>query len=449
MPAGRITRLSPPAGTERTAVTSSSQGRATFADVFRIREFRALWASQILSTGGDRLALVALTLLIYDRTHSALLAGIAYAAGTVPYFLGAMLLSGLADRMPRRRLMVICDVVRAGLLAVMLLPHVSLDALIALLYAVTAIQPPFDAARSAILRDILPQEKYALGATVMQMTMRLLVVTGAVLGGLTVALVGARYALGIDGSTFIASALLMQFGLRARQAAAKPGPNGFLQLLGGVRVVFGDRALRTLVLLGWLAAFYQIPQGVAAPYAARLGGGPLAAGLIIGSSQIGAVAAAPFFTSKIGPRTRLRWMGPMAMCACMTLLLTAFHPDLGESMAVFALAGSFAVYQIAANTAFVERIPNEHRGQAFGLANAGLLVGQGLAFALAGAAAEVVPPSAVTAIGGGLGAALACGLALRWRRLAPAVGRHSAKHLSRRASHDRQAPVRVEVASSR
>jgi MFS family permease len=435
-------------GAERVVVSSSPTGRATFRDVLRIREFRALWASQILSVGGDRLALVALTLLIYDRTRSPLLAAVAYAAGTVPYFLGAVLLSGLADRLPRRGVMVTCDVLRAALVAVMLLPRMPLDALIGLLYLVTTVQPPFDAARSAILRDILPREKYALGATVMQMTMRSLVVGGAALGGLMVALVGAPYALAIDGATFIASGLLVQLGVRARPAAATSGPNGLVQLVGGVKVVFGDRALRTLMLLGWLAAFYQVPQGIAAPYAARLGGGPVAAGLLIGFSQIGAVAVAPFFTSKIGPRTRQRWMGPMAVCACAALIPTVFHPGLVASMALFALAGSFAAYQIAANTAFVERIPNEHRAQGFGLANAGLLVGQGLAFALAGAAVEVVPPSTVTAIGGGLGAIFACGLAFRWRRLAPAVGRHSARHLGRDASLAGQAPVQIEVVSS-
>jgi len=42
--------------------------------------------------------------------------------------------------------------------------------------------------------------------------------------------------------------------------------------------VFGDRALRILLMLGWLVAFYEIPWGVAAPYAARLGAGPVAVG---------------------------------------------------------------------------------------------------------------------------------------------------------------------------
>ena len=62
-------------------MASSPTRRATFADVFAVREFRALWASQILSVCGDRLALVALMLLIYDRTRLPLLAAVGYAAG--------------------------------------------------------------------------------------------------------------------------------------------------------------------------------------------------------------------------------------------------------------------------------------------------------------------------------------------------------------------------------
>ena len=45
--------------------------RAAFRDVFAVAEFRALWLAQILSVGGDQLARVALTFLVYDRTRSA------------------------------------------------------------------------------------------------------------------------------------------------------------------------------------------------------------------------------------------------------------------------------------------------------------------------------------------------------------------------------------------
>jgi MFS family permease len=418
-------------------VSSSPARRATFGELFAVREFRALWISQILSVCGDRLALVALTLLIYDRTRSPLLAAVAYAAGYVPYVLGALFLSGLADRLPRREVMVACDVIRVVLVAAMLLPRVPLDALIALLYVTTAVQPPFDSARSAVLADVVRGERYALAAATIQTTFRVAIVAGAAVGGITVALAGARFALGVDAATFGVSALVVQFGTRARPAAmggsARAGSGALTQLGAGIRLVFGDKALTSLVMLAWLAAFYEFPEGIAAPYAGRLGGGPVAAGLLIASAQVGAALTMPVLVMRVGPLTRLRWMGPMAFCACAVLTLTVLRPGLAVSMTIFALSGAFATYQVAANTAFVAKVPNERRAQAFGLANAGLIVGQGVAFLLAGAAAEVMPPATVVAVGGGLGAIAAFGLALRWRHMSPAVGRHAARRLSARA----------------
>ena len=403
--------------------------QATFSDVFAVREFRALWASQILSEGGDRLALVALTLLIYDKTGSPLLSAMAYAAGYIPWLIGGLIFSGLGDRLPRREVMVTCDVIRALVVAAMLIPRTPEAGLIGLLYLTTLAQAPFEAARSAILPDILRGERYALAAAVMQTSFRVAFVAGAAAGGVVVALIGSRPALGVDAATFAASAMLVRFGTRARPATVEPGRGPLGQLGEGVRLLLGDKRIRTLMMLGWLIALYSIPEGIAAPYAARLSGGPVAAGLVIASGQVGAVLVTPIFTRNIGPLTRLRWMGPMAVCSCAVLLLTAFCPGLAVSMAIFALSGTFATYQIAANTAFVQWVPNERRAQAFGLANLGTVVGQGAALMGAAAAAEVIPPSTVIALGGGLGALTAWGLALRWRHMSPAVGRHSARYM--------------------
>ncbi len=422
----------------------STARRSSFREVFAQPEFRVLWLSYVLSAAGDRLALVALTLLVYDRSKSPLLAAITFAAGFVPYLFGGMFLSGLADRLPRRSVMVTSDLLRCALVAAMLAPGVPLAAMIALLYVVTLLQPPYDASRSATVRDIMEGDRYALAMAVMGTSTRVVTVVGSAVGGLIVALFGARPALGADAATFIASALLIQFGLHARRpsAASEGRPDPLGQLAAGVRLVFGDPALRTLMSLGWLAAFYEVPEGLAAPYAGRLGGGAVAAGLLLATSQLGAAISTPLFTKTIGPLTRLRWMGPMAVLTCGILAVAILRLDLVASMALFAVSNSLAMYQIAANTAFVERIPNEKRGQAFGLANAGLVVGQGVAFAVAGAAAEVVPPSTVVALSGGIGAVIACGLAFRWRGMSPAVGRHTARHLGREASLTRQTPIR-------
>ncbi len=166
--------------------------RATFRDVFAVREFRALWLSEILSVAGDRLALVALTLLVYDRTKSPLLAALAYAAGYLPWVVGGLFLADVADRRPRRRVMVICDAVRALLVAAMAVPGVPLAALVALLFVTTMFTPPFESARAAITPDILQGERYVLGASVLQTTFLAGQVLGAAGGGLAVAYIGTR-----------------------------------------------------------------------------------------------------------------------------------------------------------------------------------------------------------------------------------------------------------------
>ena len=409
--------------------------RATFRDVFAVREFRALWFSEILSVAGDRLALVALTLLVYQHTQSPLLAAVAYAAGYLPWVIGGLFLAELSDRRSRRSVMVVCDVVRAVLVAVMAIPRVPIWVLVALLFATTMFAPPFESARAAITPDILQGELYPLGTAVIQTTFLAGQVLGAVGGGLAVAFIGVRPALIIDAVTFVLSALFIGLGIRARPAATRPEtvqPSLLARMRDGFRLLFGDQALRTLLLLGWLVAFYTIPEGVAAPYAARLGGGPVATGLVLASTVFSTMIVTPLFTRLVRPRLRLALMAPLAVLTCATLVATALRPGLAASLVIFSLSAACGVYQIAANTAFVVRVPSERRSQAFGIANMGVIVGQGAAFVAAGAAAEVVSPAVVIAVGGGIGAIIGFVLTLRWRHVSPPGGRHAA---GRRPGH--------------
>ena len=95
-PEGKITRHAVARG------GTSEQAATTFRDVFAVAEFRALWLAQLLSVIGDQLARVALTVLVYDRTRSALLAAVTFVASIVPTFVGGVTLAWLADRYPRR-----------------------------------------------------------------------------------------------------------------------------------------------------------------------------------------------------------------------------------------------------------------------------------------------------------------------------------------------------------
>ncbi len=413
--------------------------------MFAVREFRALWLSEVLSVAGDRLALVALTLLVYDRTHSPLLTAVVYASGYLPWVIGGLFLADLADRYPRRSVMVVCDLVRTILVAAMVIPHVPIAALVALLFATTMFAPPFESARAAITPDILPGELYPLGAAVTQTTFLAGQVIGAAGGGVAVAVIHVRPALVIDAGTFVLSGLLILLGTRARPAAAHPETvqlSAWARTRNGFALVFGDQALRTLLLFGWLVAFYTVPEGIAAPYAAKLGGGSIATGLVLASTAFSTTIATPLFTRFVRPRRRIDLMGPLAVLACATLVLTALRPGLAISLVIFSLSAVFGIYQIAANTAFVVRVPNERRAQAFGIANMGVIVGQGAAFIAAGAVTDFVAPAIVVAIWGGVGAVVALALTLRWRQLSPPGGRHAAGRGAGHAASRSSVPLR-------
>jgi len=162
----------------------------------------------------------------------------------------------------------------------------------------------------------------------------------------------------------------------------------------------------------------------------------------VASTVFATMIATPLFTRFVGPRLRLALMGPLAVLTCATLVLTALRPGLAVSLVIFSVSGAFGIYQIAANTAFVVRVPNERRAQAFGLANMGVIVGQGAAFVAAGAAAEVVSPAVVIAIGGGIGAVMAGVLTLRWRHVSPPGGRHAAGRHNGQAATGGSVPLR-------
>jgi MFS family permease len=389
--------------------------RATFRDVFGVAEFRALWAAQLLSVAGDQLARVALTVLVYDRTRSALLAAVTFAASVVPMFVGGLTLSGLADRLPRRRVMIGADLTSGALVAVMAVPGTPLAVLIVLLAMVTMVGALFLAARAAVYPDILHGDRYVLGTAVTMTTLQFAQVAGFAAGGLAVAFLGMRAALLADAATFAASALITRTWVRPRPAVPPERPLARSGLAAGtaagLRLVFGSPALRTPVLFGWLCAFYEVPEGVATPLASAVGGGAVTVGLILAAQALGSTAGAIGFSRFVDPARRVKWTGPLAVAACAALALFAVGPGLPGALLILALSGLFGCYQLAANAAFVQAAPPARRSQAFGIAQGGMSLGQGTALVVAGAAAEHFAPASVIWVAGCIGALVAVVLA--------------------------------------
>lgn len=378
-------------------------------------EFRALWLAQLLSVVGDQLARVALTVLVYDRTHSALLAAITFVVSIVPTFVGGVTLAWLADRYPRRGVMIACDLIRGVLVLVMAIPGMPLAALVALLFVVTLAGAPFASARAAIFPDVLSGDRYVMGTAVTVTTYQFAQVLGFAVGGTVVAFFGIRTSLVVDAVTFAGSALIVRAWVRARPApaaSARPDSSRLGGIFAGARLVLARPALRTPMCFGLLAAFYNAPEGVAAPLAHALGGGAAAVGVILAANSLGQTVGAITFSRFVAPPTRLRLMGPLAVSACAVLVLFLWKPDLYVCLLILAASGLCAAYQLAANAAFVRAAPQEQRSQAFGLAQGAMSLGQGMVMILAGAAAERHSPARVIAVFGALGAVVALSVAV-------------------------------------
>ena len=162
---------------------TAQPARTSFRDVFALAEFRALWTAQLLSVVGDQLARVALTVLVYDRTRSAFLAAVTFVVSIVPTFIGGVTLAWLADRYPRRAVMIACDVLRGLLVLVMVVPGLPLAGMVALLFLVTLIGAPFASARAATYPDVLTGDRYVLGTAVALTTYQFAQVLGFAAGG--------------------------------------------------------------------------------------------------------------------------------------------------------------------------------------------------------------------------------------------------------------------------
>jgi MFS family permease len=387
--------------------------QATYRETFAVSEFRALWVAAVFSIVGDQLAKIALSVLVFNRTGSPLLTATIYALSFLPSVVGGPLLAGLADRYPRRTVMVVTDVGRAGLVALMVIPHLPIAALCALLFFTELLAAPFSAARAATLPDVLPGDLYVMGSAISNITFQAGQIVGFGVGGAIVAVMGTRGALAADSVTFLLSAAVVRLGVR-RRVTATEDHGASTSLLGGVaagaRLIFGSTALRTLVFLAWLCAFYIVPEGLAVPYAVGLHGGPMTVGLLLAANPVGSVLGAIVVSRFVSPPRRLRLMGSLAIMSCLPLLGFTWRPGLAAACALLVLSGLGSAYQLPANAAFVAAVPADRRGQAFGLVQSGILVFQGVALLAAGALAEHVEPYKVIVVAGALGVVVAVAL---------------------------------------
>ncbi len=391
-----------------------SQRAPGFSAVLAVPEFRALWFAEAQSVFGDQLAKVALTILVYDRSGSALLAATVYALTFLSALAGGLGLSQLADRFPRRPLMVTCTLAQSVVVGLMALPGMPLPVLCALVFAIGLIQSPALAAQNAVTREVFTDDElYLRSQDLRGITTNTLMLLGLAGGGVLVVALGTSWALAIDAVTFLVSAVVVRWYVKNRRTAGSSEDGWFT----AARWVFGNRRMRLLLTLSWLVGLVVIPEGLVAPLAEELGATDAAVGWLLAADPLGFVIGTYVLSRFVTAENRIRIMGVLATCSSATLIAFALTPHVSIAIVLLALAGAFGAYQITVSATFNTVVPNEIRGGAYGVIRTGLRVSQGIGVAIGGAVAELIGSSTATiALAGLLGVLIAVPATVAWAR---------------------------------
>jgi predicted MFS family arabinose efflux permease len=406
-----------PPGDVSTSPAVDGTDSVSFTSLFRNRKFAVLYLAATQSQFGDQLARVALSVLVYSRTGSGLLTATTYALTFLPAFVGGLVLAGLADTRPRRGLLALCDLLRAGLFALMAIPSAPLWLVASLLVIAVLVGSPYNAGEPALVADLFTGPRYEAAVGLRTATSQAMQLLGFGFGGVIVAVTGANTALLVDAITFAVAAVLIRTGLPAFPPAAPRSGSG-LQIRTGARTIARRPVLRILLGFAWLTAFWVVPEGLAAPYASAHGSGAFAVGMLLAANPVGNLVGTVALTRWVRPAARPRLLGWSAVAAGVPLLACAAGPPIWAAFALWAVSGVFSSYLVIVIAEFVVRVPATVRGQAIGLAGSSLLAAQGIGLLIGGALAGRWGTDLAIGIAGLAGSLAAVGLVMARRRAA-------------------------------
>lgn len=236
--------------------------------VFRNRNYRLLVLANVINRFGDSVDAIVFTWLTYTLTESAAFSALVYAANRLPTVLLQPLTGVWMERRPKRRAMVVTDLLRGLLVGYILLRVLTglptaaeLLIFTTLISTVEAFRQP---AGGAILPQIVPREQYTEAVSYQSGLSSAAELVGTGLGAVLIGLIGNAGAMAVDVATFFLSALLLSAMALHETLPAEPerfsGRKLFRELGDGFSMVKQNRPIAYLLLLG------VVLNGLLTPY---------------------------------------------------------------------------------------------------------------------------------------------------------------------------------------
>ncbi|MFO0658838.1 MAG: MFS transporter [Polyangiaceae bacterium] len=182
--------------------------------ILRNRQFRCIWAGQVVSELGDWFQLIALlSVLPTGQGRSHMVAGY-LALRMIPMVIFGPFVGQIADRFHRGRVMIVCDLLRALIvMSFIVLVRDTSSTSIVIIYVLSFIQESisavFEPARGAAIPQVVEREHLLSANTIAGATWSAMVALGAALGGLATQHLGRDTAFVINALSFVLSAGLI------------------------------------------------------------------------------------------------------------------------------------------------------------------------------------------------------------------------------------------------
>ena len=348
--------------------TEELSGRARIWRALRHRNYRLFFTGQSISLIGTWMTRIATSWLVYQLTKSPLLLGIVAFAGQIPTFLFAPIAGVWVDRLDRRRVLVVTQILAMlqslALAALTLTGHINIPEIIGL-GAFQGLINAFDMpGRQAFLVQMVEDKAdlgnaIALNSSMVNMA-RLL---GPSLAGVVIALFGPGYCFLIDGLSYlpvIASLLMMRL---------KPWlfPHGaasmFQQLKEGWSYVANSTPIRTIFLLFAVISLMGWPFTVLMPVFALkiLNGGPHTYGFLMGAVGVGALISAYSLAVRSSVRGLTKMIPISSSLFGAGLIVFGLSRNFWLSLIVLAFCGFGMMQQMAASMTIVQTIVEESK----------------------------------------------------------------------------------------
>ncbi len=225
----------------------------------RLSDFRKLWVGQLVSVIGDKLHQIAMGVMVYVITGSALQMGLMLAMTALPALLFGLAAGAYVDRWDKRRTMIASDLARAVLvLGVPVAVRTSVYLAYLLAFAVATIGLFFQPAKQTFIAELVTQDELLPANSLDQASTSAAELLGLGLAGALVALLGYQRAFWLDSATFLFSAgaiALIRFRPEPRSAEfGRANAKLTTEVLDGMRFIGGNPTLRGLVAVWTTAA---------------------------------------------------------------------------------------------------------------------------------------------------------------------------------------------------